>query len=332
MPRYSAFTPYGMFRFSAEPSTAEKIYQSMRESQGGDDGPFREFGYQGAKLYAQSMGLARVNEYYQRIRDQHNSSKTTFLLSEMEEQYGITPDTSRTEAARRAKLSSRKKAGRALEANVRAGLAELLGSDFIDIYTSNHPDFTDLVNNFATTPPAEANFHLPTTSGWGIAIEDNGPPNNKLRYVAIDSIRGLASVSVQTFKANEIIVFGSHNGSLIQKAQILNPGVATEYIAEYDKYIFEMTLTAPLTKAVQAGQAFTSSTFPWFPTGRQHFLIFVKPAVAFNAALVADVHDFMARSVRVSSVWQITTSPDLATNLGFKINESLIGFSTFAEE
>jgi hypothetical protein len=323
MPRFSSFTPFGMWRFEGDLSPAKKIYDAMRAAQGGDDGPFRETGYQGAKLYAQSMGLGRVYEMIQRVKGQHRAKSVTYLLEEMEKQYGISPDSSRTDAERRARLSSRKKAVRALEANVRAGLTDILGEDFIDIITTDDASFADLVDNFSTTPPPEANFHLPSTSFWGTVLGDYGPPQTEFFYVGVHD-RGLVNGDVNlasSIPVNSTIVFGSHNGGLIQKATVLG-----SYPYEFDvaagTYKWVATLSAPLTKVIENGQGFTTSTFPYWPTGRLRFLIKIKPAASLRANTIADVNDFMMRSVRGVANWQITTS----TTPGFVIGASPIGF------
>lgn len=307
-----------MLSFSAQPSNAHKIYISMRSAQGNDDGAFREFGYQGAKLYATAMLLGRIAEMYKRILEQHSPKTVTYLLADKELEYGIVPDTSRTDLERRVRLISRYLSGiGASETDLVSGLAILLGSGFIDLVPPSDPVFADLIDNFSTTPPTYVNYTDSTKAGkWMLADHDWGANSGFLRAVLICGEPPIVG---------DIFVFGSHNETITQKCVVTHVEVITtgEHLG---KYLLDFS---GVVKPVEANQGFTTSAYPIWSTGRRRFLIGISDDVRLNADTVADMNAYMERSARAVDVWD-KSAPQAA---GFRIDgigatqPGLLGFT-----
>jgi hypothetical protein len=299
-----------MLTFSSQPTYAKKIYDSMRSSQGNDDGAFREFGYQGAKLYATAMMLGRVQELYKRITEQASPKTVTFLLPEKEKEYGITPNTSQSDAERRFKLGIRYRSGIGSSlSDLTSGLSEVLGSNFLDLIKPSDTDFADLIDNFAIVPPSYAKFQNPTIEGkWLIAQHNWGPSSGNL---TAKLICGSAPESGEDY------VFGSPTESYTQKCKITN-------VLSLGNNLYELTFTG-VTKAVQEGQGFTSNSYPIWSTGRRRFLIKITAASSKDANIINNTDDYMQRSVRAVTVWE----KSVPQSGGFILNSSPLNYVLF---
>lgn len=132
MPVFSAFTPFGMLRFSSRKPRAQRVYEQMIGNYGPDVGS--KTGHIGAHTYAQSMGIASLQFAGDRARNQIVPSKTTDLQADLEREMLYTPALGATDATRRAELADLmtiKPAGTL--AAVQAALTAALGSDFVSI-------------------------------------------------------------------------------------------------------------------------------------------------------------------------------------------------------
>ncbi len=303
MPLLSAFTPPGMLYCSEQPSYAKRIYDSMRSAQGNDDGAFREFGYQGAKLYAAAMMLARVQECYLRIKEQHSADTVTFFLEEKEREYKIVPDKSRTDEDRRKRIRTRLLAGvGSSQTDLVAGLTAVLGSDFVQLFSSREVIFADLIAAYSTDPPLYVNYQDPTIPRkWMQAQHNWGPDSGNLIALLVC---GNAPV------VGDIFVFGSHNETLTQKCTVTT-------VIPQGNNLYEMNFSG-VTKAVEKNQGFTSSSYPVWATGRRRFLIEVSTQASFNNNLMSDVDNYMERSIRAVSNYQKASPPNQVG--GFQLN------------
>jgi hypothetical protein len=311
MPLFSSFAPFGMMTFSSQPTYAQRIYVTLRASQGNDDGAFREFGYQGAKLYATSMFLGRVQECYSRITEQHSPKTVTFLLPEKEFEYGITPDDSLTDSQRRAALSTRYISGAgSTETELDSGLSQILGSNLIDLVLPSDPIFATLISQFSTTPPIYSNFKNSTIPGkWFIAQNNWGPESGKLIGKLICGDPPIV---------DELFVFGSHNESTTQAL------IATE-ITHLGNDLYEFDFAPGVTHAVEEGQGFTTNSYPVWSTGRRRFLIKITEASSKDGNLMSNVNNYMERSIKAVSVWE-KSIPQVG---GFVLNVSSLNYTLF---
>ncbi len=290
MPQYlSSFTPCGMLYCSSQPSNAHRIYMSMRASQGNDDGAFREFGYQGAKLYATAMMLARIVELYLRVKEQHEINKLTFALDDKEKEYGVISDLSLTDEERRRRIRVRELAGAgSSKTDLETALAEILGNKFVELIPPWNVFFDDLVNAYPTTPPSYANFKDSTTSGkWLKANHNWGPNAGNLQATLMCG---------DAPELNDVFVFGSKNESTIQKCTVTS-------VASLGNNVYELGFSG-VTKPVEKDQGFTSNSYPIWGTGRRRFLIEMTVDAQTDANLLADVDSYMQRAVRGTTIWQ----------------------------
>lgn len=311
MPLFSSFAPFGMMTFSSQPTYSEKIYDSFRKSQGNEDGAFREFGYQGAKLYATAMMFGRIQELYRRIVEQHSPDTVTFYLDEKEQEYRITPDTSRSDSSRRDRLKSRFISGIGCsEADLDAGLLSVLGTSFQDLVLPSDSSFADLVDNFPTSPPLYANYQDSTIAGkWLVAEHNWGPASGNLTARLICGDPPVA---------DEIYAFGSSNETTTQS-------LTTQSVISLGDDLYEIEFAAPITKPVEQGQAFTSSSYPIWSTGRRRFVIKISADASKNNNLMTDTDNYMDRSVRAVTVWE-KSIPQVG---GFVLNSSPLNYTLF---
>lgn len=282
----------------------------MRSSQGDDDGAFREFGYQGAKLYATAMMLGRVQETYKRITEQSSPNTVTFLLEEKEREYGITPNSSLTDAERRQNLKIRYRSGIGSSlSDLTSGLSEVLGTNFLDLVEPSDAAFADLIDNFAIVPPSYAKFQDPTISGkWLIAQHNWGPDSGAL---TAKLICGAAP------EVGEDYVFGSHTESYTQKCKVIS-------VVNLGNSLYSLGFSN-VTKAVQEGQGFTSNSYPIWGTGRRRFLIKISSVASKDGNMIANTDDYMQRSVRAVTVWE----KSVPQSGGFILNSSPLNYTLF---
>lgn len=130
MPKFSAFQPFGHFRFSSKRPHGETIYQDKLRNAGADEN-FQGPVYRG-KLFCDAMLAAGVRYFLERIGAQFDPRKAAELLPVHEHEYGLTPAATATESERRQDLF----AYRRLKPDARASslgqaLVELLGDKLI---------------------------------------------------------------------------------------------------------------------------------------------------------------------------------------------------------
>jgi hypothetical protein len=137
MPLLSAFTPFGQLEFSSEPSTAEKIYRSLkagyRHPETGEQTIDTSDGtHQEAKLYGWSIAIANASQVLQAAGNELRPERSYAQLEAHEHWYKLTPGPEESIAERRAALAAKRKASRGprYEAMVDA-LHTLLGASFL---------------------------------------------------------------------------------------------------------------------------------------------------------------------------------------------------------
>jgi hypothetical protein len=259
--------------------------------------------------------LGRVVELYSRITEQHSPKTVTFLLPDKEKEYGLTPDDSRTEQERRNRLGSRYLAGiGSSQDDLEQGLISILGSHFLEIVPPSDPNFSDLVDNFPTTPPSYANYQDSTRAGkWLLANHDWGSNAGALSATLICG---------ETPVVGEEYVFGSHLETIVQKCTL------TSVVATSDPKVFLLNFDG-VTKPVEKGQGFTSSSYPIWSTGRRRFLIGIAEEATRNQNEITDTHNYLERSVRAVTCWSFATDQLFGFRIGGvgATDPGLLGFT-----
>jgi len=131
MPNFSVFQDFTGFSFSSAPAKGEQIYNAAKAAV---EPAFKltPGTYEEARIYAQSMGLARIAYALERARNQLNALKVVELLPELEYDWSLVPSASAGIYDRQIALSIRMKLPRgARRENVEEILRDIYGDDFI---------------------------------------------------------------------------------------------------------------------------------------------------------------------------------------------------------
>jgi len=317
MPRFSAFTPFGMLAFSSKRSFGESIYAAMRACV---DQPFdMSVGtHEEAKIYAQAMGLARARYALLRARNQTVPSKTWDMLPVLEADYGLAPLPTDSLVARRGALAARVRLpGGARVSNVTAGLRDILGSNFLALRTTSLDE--------ATSPSmAAANFRPRTlppkffrTLG---SIAPLLPASAWVSYAPFG-----ASPATELLMVGDVAVVQGENSGLAEKVTVT--GVqAVDNVQQFQ---------ATFTKSHDTGATVTTMHWPFTSSTKRFSLVIVTATAAIDAEQRRKVDDFMARVSRGVSQWAIVqpTTPGALTVGPAKVDAAIIGavpIGTFA--
>jgi len=289
MPKTSLYTPYGQLRYSASPSTLQRMVESVMD---GVDGAYSEDGAFAADVYASCRVLAAAQATVERVGNHRNPLKTQELLPQLEREYGIVPRLNATMDERRQKLADKVwlREGARYEAVV-SGLTDILGSGFVAYRTMT----------VAESPP------IPTTPytipGHNVFL----PPGTTVKLYRLDTT---------------ISLFGSRAVQLTYLSGDQSP------IAVGEKLVFEVgrlgleetvlvqassgtTVTCDFNTAHGAGCMVRGGTWPRWQSRKRWNLIVVTQAVLDSGELMAEVHEFLRSALRATSTWTVTveTSP-----------------------
>lgn len=313
MPLYSWYAPFGMLTYSASPSHAQRIYESMVRDQGGEAG-FAANGEQAARLYAMAMGLASIQYALEHAGYQDQPLHLLECLEDREREYQITPLPTDSLPARRAMVAARMMiAGGASLANVSQALQTMLGSAFV----AYHPiKGTEGGCSPATIAASPGTFKLSTTE------------------IKIWSLVNPISVGLPAPQyATVDLVFGGSDPILIGEWVTIDPGAwgLVESCRVTDSVVVSTTRSriqiAPW-KAHSAGTLITTAPHPLWVSTYRHNLIALDATHVADSVTRKAVGDFLNRVLRIVSTWSIVeeTSPGVCGP--FKVGVGRIGMTT----
>ncbi len=279
---FSEFSPFGHFAFSGRIPKGQRVYESMRESLGGNYAEDRG-GIQMARLYAQAMGIASALYTLERAGNNAVPRKTTELLAEAEREWGIIPAPTATLKQRRSALAARRLLPRgARREAIENALLELLGADFVAYFG-------------ATTPP-----HI-TWGGEGVGnFAKPGSPRKLVRIVAAIAA-GLGAPQTVTYAP---LRSGDPLPDLLPGEQLcVDPGVLPEtvVISARDGEQFTATFTKPHDPNTVA----TTQLMPFWGSSARINIVQVSSAAAASPAKRQQINDLMRRMLRGVSTWHI---------------------------
>ena len=295
--KFSAFSTLGHFAFSAKPPKGQVIFESMRDSLGGNYSEDFD-GLEMARLYAQAMCMASALYTLERAGNNANPRKATELLAELEREYGLVPGPKATLGERRAELAARRILPRgAMREHVEDALQTLLGADFVEY---RHGDVV-----------------LAGGAGVGNFVKADAPV--KLIKIVTGISTGLGAPKVVTYAALED---GAELPDLLPgEVLVVDPGGLTEAVVVEARA--GNTFTGTFLKPHDPNTVATTQPMPIWSTDSRRNLAVLSSAAAADPEIRRRVDAVLRRILRGVSTWQIADSSG-----PFKVNNGKIGITT----
>lgn len=309
MPRFSAFTPFGAFRFSSAPSEVEKIYRVLLGNLGGNYATG-----QGSRMdawcYATARRLANVRLTLQHAGLQIYPPIVFEMMGERESEWQIVPGPKDGMLARRATLAAREllSKGARREAIVDV-LSTLLGGVFL-WYRTTKP------NEIVTWPLAlgdqPQNLQLPTVERKQLIITQPitfgfGAPQ-AVTYVMVNAQQPAL------LKYDRLVVQGEN----LARAETVTVTAVTP-----------TTFTAVFNGVHDNRCSGSTMPFPVWVSNQRENLIIVAPAGAIDPETRRKINDAMERALRGVSTWAIVATTGLNTAGPFQVGVSPLGATPF---
>lgn len=303
MPITSAFTSFGMLRFSSKPSRHRAIYDALKVAIGGDAGPHGggqassvydlSIGtHQEAKLYATAHGLAMADGQQERAGNQALPLKCVELLPSIERDYLLVPGPYDTIAQQQANLQARKLLpGGAILSNIVAGLRLILGTDFLAVRTITLAEGGGAV---PSTPVSDArvNARLPDVPAKWVQLTE--PVTTLAAPFAVGYGNLDPTITSPVLLAvGDVVMVQAGNTALMEKVTVSAVSAAGA----------PQRFTATFAKSHDVGAVVTTMDWPWQVNPSRIYLVIVTAAAAKDAERRRKVDEFMARVVRGPSQW-----------------------------
>jgi hypothetical protein len=313
MPLLSRFTPCGFLALSSRPSHAETIFRAMVRSQGD---AYASGGPHEAKIYAQAMGLARVQYALERAGNQQFAERATDFFDILEAEHGLVPRVDDTMAERTAELSARMLLpGGAAQSNVERALTELLGDDFVAYRPTTTDEMVLYPEDIGDSP---MNLQAPNVVRKRLVITDAistglGAP----QQVAYEETKTEAEDTALLAAEGDVLVVG--------------PGTATEErvtVTAISTVGDDHLLTATFEQPHPPDTLAITAPYPMWTSTKRHSLIVLTADAAADAETRRKVHDLMRRIARGVSTWEIAAESGPGETGPFKVGEGLLGITT----
>ncbi len=300
MPKFSAFTPFGMLAFSSKPSHAENIYRSLVDNLAGafdmSKGTHAE-----ASAYARAMSLGRARYTLERAGNQADPLKATEILPNLEQDYDVRPPLSAGLFERRTFLSAQYRLPRGgVYTNVRAALQTVIGTDFLAYRLLNDVEAVDYPANPLTS--TEINAQRVEVPGRFLKLTQPIVSTGFLwaDYENLDTTAGEVLLN-----GGDVVMVQPENSGLAERVKIFSvqgSGSTRQFRANF-------------TKPHDVGTIVTTTNWPyWWSTKRFAFIV-LKAASALDADKRRKVDELMSKLARGVSQWAIVqpSSPGATT-------------------
>lgn len=307
MPKFSAFTPFNMLKFSSATSRGERIYRSMYAAKSGAfDLTIGE--YQEAKVYAQSMGIARGRYALERAFNNQNPLKAIELLPALEKNWAVIPSETDTLLDRQLAVAARMMLVRgATREAITAGLQAILKTHFVALRMFN-------VNEATVEEPA---------GKFGPSFARDDLPFKVIRLTGPVALLGSPTVVPYTnadpsagpilVQSNDVFMVQPENTGLAEVVTIIS-ATATD-------------LTATFYRSHDPDSFATTQNWVNWTSTQRVCMVVVDNVAALDAETVRRVDDFMSRASRGVSSWDIVQPTSFgATTVGpFTLDVSALG-------
>ena len=304
---FTAFAPFGAFRFSSRQTYGESIYRQLVNSEQaeGADAAFDSSwnSYNSCRLYAIAMGLQSAKLQLQHAAAQRDPRYVTEKLPELEKDYQLIPLPSATIEERRAALQAAmsRRDGNLVTA-ISAGMTTIFGAYFSSVRVQTTSE-TSAVLIGQTSLKTFDEFK----PGIGHKLFKITEPISSVgaKTVAITSIGGTGEPP----KVGErVIVDVSKNG----RTEVVTVTASTS-----------STITATFSSAHDANAVCSTQHWPAWVNHKRHLLIYTSAAALDNAPLIAKANAFLDYALRGSSTWAFVPGES-----PFVIGTSRIGQNT----
>lgn len=282
--KLSAFTPFGLLRYSGDVPLAQKIYNDMVDAEGAAF-DLSEGTYEGARFIASAKAKAVAAMHVQKAANAVNPSNTYDLIPAWEERLGVVPGPTDTAQQRQATLAARALAPTgASMAAVIAALQTLLGTAFLAYLP------TPLLTAIPCMYPTD-----PTTVGSYVSNQIKQKVFSTTGPVALlgmaTSVRYVPNNSGDVIAVNDTVSVQSENWTQAESVNVVSASLSS--------------FTAVFTKAHDVGCSLVIGRKPLWYSPKRYSLIVVTPAVAGDPNMRAKIHAVMRTHARSVSQWSI---------------------------
>ncbi len=300
MPKFSAFTPFGMLAFSSKPSHAENIYRSLVDNLVGafdmSKGTHTE-----ASAYARAMSLARAQYTLERAGNQSDPLKATEILPNLERDFDVRPPLSAGLFDRRTFLAAQYRLPRGgVYTNVRATLQALLGTDFLAYRLLTDAEAVD----YPADPLSSTEVNAQRVDVPGRFLQLTQPIISTglvwADYENLDTTSGDNLLNV-----GDVVMVQPENSGLAERVTVTQVQGASA----------TRQFRAVFTKPHDVGAIVTTTNWPYWWSTKRFALIVLKAASALDADKRRKVDELMAKLARGVSQWAIVqpSSPGATT-------------------
>ena len=292
MPKFSAFTPFGILAFSSAPSELEKQYNALgtQLDRAFDTTPGQPNSEDNeAQKYALARHLARLNLTLKRAGYQRDVSKAYDILPLREADFLVTPGPYDTPLTRQQRLTAMRALPLgATSSNISTALTSLLGAGFLGLRVVRASEAVASLptSNFQPQPLGlEAKFCALTQP-----IGRTG-----LQWVSYQNLDPTITAPVVLTAGGQVTVGGESN----VQAEVVT--VAAVQTTSAGVRLFQATFA----NAHDNGASITNMPFPRWTSTQNFLYVEVTPAVAANPRTRAQIDAIMAKLVRGVTQWAI---------------------------
>jgi hypothetical protein len=317
----SSFAPLSLMRLSGREPDSRRIYQALIDGFGGLDS--NEYALvEGSRLeawcFATALGIARTRMRLRQVVDQFMPLTAVEGLPLLEDELGLIPSPLATIAERRQAVAQRALAPVVpSKTNVIAALTAILGSALQGYHTTTPTAAHVWPTNLGDAPMNLQRASVPrkivTLAG---AVSFTGTPvnvNYTIPYLALPSAFAVATGAYDASmvpKAGDVFVFDVGRTGQMDRVTIA---------AAYAPSDGPGRLTAPFTRPHEAGVMGFTHPIPYWMSDQRHVLVVVTTAAAENAELRRQVNEYMRRTLRGSTTWDMVEGSSTATT-AFALN------------
>jgi len=296
MPLLSAFTPCGHLKCSARPALGQRIYESMRDSQGSAYSTEWDSVEQ-ARLYADAMCLAGAQIQMENAANNNVMLLATDLLPQLEKDYQLRPGATATLHDRRmALLAARELVRGNARYVINATLIEHLGDAYLGLAWAAKDDGYDPINDY-TWPAgaAGANWRTPKVP-WCVYRTVGRIYSHGLQWVTATRLFGDSPPAV----GDTMVVEAGAKG--LQELVTIADVTST-------------ALRATFTRAHPEGALCTTGYFPFWFSAWHHLYVVVTAATLNDAAKLNWLQWYLSRAAKGVATWTICTPDTTVTTV-----------------
>ena len=274
--QFSAYAPFGVFRFSAKPSPCKQRHDELRTSLG----PAFQGHVQDAINYGIAMAMGTAQLQLEAAASQRDPEQVTYLLDDLERDYQLKPLPTDSVNMRRSALAAIMAVGRgATRAQVEAGLTALLGSLFTGCR------WIDLETEAATFPVMRGYFSPASTPIRHVRINERILPGSRTVSYSPILTDGIP------LKVGDWLTIDPGQYGLEERVDI-RAATATTFTASY-------------ANTHEVGARATTAPWPHWGSTKRHTVVVVDSSVLFIPRLRAQVEWFMRRTMTAVSTWTL---------------------------